>query len=169
MDIPMFMESVKIVPGITHQAGNSAGTCEIVSLENYKRVGIFVIQYQGGAGASTITYTKLTAASGGTSDSTNAIPNYWYQVDVTTGTTADTWTKGTAVASGSTIATSATGSGTSYYWIDIGAEELPEGAYDYKFVQCVLGGTGSGSNLLDVVYFLYNPRFGQASLPTGQS
>lgn len=168
-NLPLFMEGVKIVPGLSNQAANAAGTCDIVSLENYGRVAILVTQRQGGATASSITFTKLTAISGGTSDSTNAIPNYWYMADVTVGTTADTWTKGTAVASGSTIATSLSASGVSYYLIDIGAEELPESGYDYKCVQCVMGGTGHSSNYIDVMYFLYNPRYGQATLPSAQA
>jgi len=167
--LPLFMEAVKIVPGKSNVAGNADGTADRVSLENFERVAILVTQRQGGAGTNTLTFHKDTAAAGGTEDTANAIANYWYMADVTVGTTADTWTKGTAVASGSTISTSNTASGVSYYLIDIGADELPEGGVDYKFVEAVLGAAGSGSNYGDIMYFLYNPRYGQATLATAQS
>lgn len=168
--LPLFMENVKIVPCFSQQAGNAAGTPERVSLENYERVAILVSIYQAAANDNTLTFHKATAATGGTEDTANAIPNWWYCEDVTLGTTADTWTKGTAVASGSTITTSANGGNvTSYYLIDIGAEELPEDGYDYKFVELVQGGAGDATNLVNAVYLLYNPRYGQASLPSAQA
>lgn len=169
MNFPMFMESVKIVPGFCHGLGNAANSADRVSLENYARCAALIIINQNAADADTITFHKATAATGGTEDTTNAITNYWYCEDVTAGTTADTWTKGTAVASGSTLATSATGSGTSYYLIDIGADELPEGGVDYKFFEIVMGGAGPAANFTYITYFLYNPRFGQAALPSAQA
>lgn len=169
MNFPFFMEGVKIVPGLSHGLGNAANSADRVSLENYKRVAILVSQYQAGADADTLTWHKATAASAGTEDTTNPITNYWTLEDCTPGTTADTWTKGTAVASGSTLATSAGASGTSYYLIDIGADELPDSTADYKFVELVTGGAGAVGNFLNVIYFLYQPRYSQATLPTAQA
>jgi hypothetical protein len=164
------MEGVKIVPGLSQQAGNVAAAADRVSLENYERVAILVTIYQAAADANTLTFHKATAASAGTEDTTNAIPNWWYCEDVTLGTTADTWTKGTAVVSGATIATSAVGGNTtSYYLIDIGADELPEGGYDYKFVELNTGAVSDATNLVNAVYLLYNPRYAQAVLPSGQA
>lgn len=171
MDFPFFAEQVKIVPGLSAQAGNSAGAADRVSLENYNRVAILVTQRQGAGDSENITWHKATAASGGTEDTSNGIANYWYCEDVTVGTTADTWTKGTAVAAGSLLATSAGAAGVSYYLIDIGAEELQEGGVEYKFVEFNTAGAGSASNAIDAVYFLYQPRYGRvgASMLTAQS
>lgn len=164
-----FPEDVKIVYGLGATAGNAAGAADRVSLENYERVAILVIQVQGAADSENITYHKATAATSGTEDTSNAIPNWWYCEDITAGTTADTWTKGTAVASGSYIATSASASGVSLYLIDIGAEDLPDSTADYKFVEFNTLGAGNASNSTSAIYFLYNPRYAQASLPSAQA
>lgn len=168
--LPLFMEGVKIVPGFFHGLGNAVNVADRVSLENYERCAALITINQNTADADTITFHKATAATGGTEDTANAIPNWWYCEDVTVGTTADTWTKGTAVASGATIATSAaTGATTSMYLIDIGADELPEGGVDYKFVEINMGGAGAVGNFTNIIYFLYNPRYAQAVLPSAQS
>lgn len=171
MNFPLFMESVKIVPALVAQAGNGAGVGDRVSLENYARVAILVVQRQGAADSENITWHKATAASGGTEDTTNAIANYWAMEDVTVGTTVDTWTKGTAVAAGANLATSAGSSGSSYYLIDIGADELPDSTAEYKFVEFNTLGNGSASNYIDAYYFLYQPRYPRvaASMLTAQS
>jgi len=169
MKLPTFIENIKIVPGLNAQAGNGAGAADRVCLKDYEGCAILVIQYQGAGDSENITFHKATAASGGTEDTTNAIPNWWKLEDVTIGTTADTWTKGTAVAAGANLATSATASGISYYLIDIKAEELPDSTADYDFVEFNTVGAGSGSNTIDAIYLLYNPRYAQASLPSAQA
>jgi hypothetical protein len=169
MKFPNFMENVKIVPGLNAQAGNGAGAADRVCLKDYEGCAILVIQLQGAADSENITFHKATAASAGTEDTSNAIPNWWKLEDVTIGTTADTWTKGTAVAAGAYIATSATASGISYYLIDIKAEELPDSTADYDFVEFNTIGAGSGSNYIDAIYLLYNPRYAQADLPSAQA
>lgn len=161
-----FPEQVKIVPGFAHKLGNAANSSDRVSLENYARVGILISQHQVGADADTIVIHKATTDGTTVEDITNTV-NYWYLEDWTQGTTVDTWTKGTATA---TIATSAGGaSSTSYYYIDIGADELPDSTADYKFVEVVSGGAGAVGNFLNCVFFLYNPRYQGATLLTAQS
>lgn len=170
MNLPLFMEGVKIVPGLSHGLGNAANSADRVSLEGYNRVAILVTIYQAAADNDTLTFHKATAASAGTEDTTNAIANWWSMEDVTPGTTADTWTKQTAVAAGSTITTSATGGNvTSYYLIDIGADELPDSVADYKFVELVTGGASAAGNFTNVIYFLYQPRYAGATMPSAQS
>lgn len=169
MGFPFFMEGVKVVPALNGTAGNAAGVGDRVSLEGYNRVAILVIQTQAAADSENITFHKATAASGGTEDTSNAIANYWTMEDVTIGTTADTWAKGTAIAAGSLLATSASAAGVSYYLIDIGADELPDSTADYKFVEFNTAGAGSANNNIDAIYFLYQPRYGQASLDSAQS
>jgi hypothetical protein len=160
-----FPEQVKIVPGLAHLTGGSARTADRVSLENYQRVAILVAIYQAAVNTTAITVDKVTAASSGTESTGITMSNWWKCEDVTPGTTADTWTKGTAAAS---ITSSATGSGTSYYLIDIGADELPALGVDYDFVECELGVSNVG-NYVWVTYFLYNPRYAGATLLSAQA
>ena len=160
-----FPEQVKIVPGIAYATGAGARTADRVSLENYQRVAILVQIYQTAVQTTAITVDKVTAATSGTESTGITMSNWWKCEDVTAGTTADTWTKGTAAAS---ITSSSTGSGTSYYLIDIGADELSAAGVDYDFVECELGAS-AGGNLLWVTYFLYNPRYAQATLPSAQA
>ena len=168
--LPLFMEGVKIVPGFFHGLGDVANVADRVSLENYERCAVLITIYQAAADPDTITFHKATAATAGTEDTLNAIPNWWHLEDVTALTTADTWTKGTAVVSGATITTSAgAAASTSMYLIDIGADELPEGGVDYKFIEINMGGVGDGGNFTNIIYFLYNPRYAQAVLPSGQA
>ena len=164
-----FPEQVKIVPGFFHGLGDATNVADRVSLENYQRCAALITINQNAGDADTITFHKATAATGGTEDTLNAIPNWWYLEDVTAGTTADTWTKGTAVASGATITTSAAAAGTSMYLIDIGADELPEGGVDYKFIEINMGGVGDVGNFTNIIYFLYNPRYAGETLLSGQA
>jgi hypothetical protein len=162
----MFLENVKVVPGLAHQTGAGARTADRVGLENYAKVGILVSIYQGNAATTAITVDKHTAATSGTESTGITMNNWWKCEDVTIGTTADTWTKGTGAAS---ITSSATGSGNSYYWIEIDADELRSGtATAYKFLEVELG-VSNAANYLWVHYFLFGPRYAQAALPTAQS
>ena len=166
MGFPMFMENVKITAGFARAAGNGASTGDRVSLENYQRCAILVKQEQAAGDADSLSVTMYTAASGGSSSSGITLYDFWYMADVTAGTTADTWTKGTAATS---VTTSATSSGVSYYLIDIDAQDLFASGTSYPFIAIVSGGAGSASNYLSADYFLYNPRYGEDALPSAQS
>ena len=164
--LPFFMEGVKIVPGLSNQQCSVAGATDRISLEGYKRVAVFIAVRQGNANATDITFHKSTTDGTTVEDTSNMMTHFWTMEDVTVGTTADTWTKGTAAA---TFSTSASGSGTSYYLIDIGADELPDSTSQvYKFIEVNTAG-GHASNYLDVVFFLYQPRYMGATMPTAQS
>ena len=162
----LFMEQVKITPAVAITLGNASATGDRVSLENYRRCGILVRQDQGAADAATVTVNMYTAASGGSSSTGITINDWWYMADVTHGTTADTWTKGTAAAS---ITTSATGSGESFYFIDIDAEDLFASGTNYPFIAVAFTGDGSASNTIQADYFLYGARYGEDALPSAQS
>jgi hypothetical protein len=164
--IPIFMEHVKIAAGYARTASNAAATGDRISLENYQRCAILVKQWQAATDAATLSVNMYTAASSGSSSTGITINDYWYMEDVTAGTTADTWTKGTA---GASVTTSATGSGVSYYILDIDAEDLFASGTSYPFIAIYHGGDGSSSNYTSADYFLYNPRYGEDVLPSAQS
>lgn len=165
-NLPIFMENVKIVPAYAVTASNGAATGDRVSLENYQRCGILVHQDQGGADAATLSVTMYTAATGGSSSAGITLNDWWELEDITHGTTADTWTKGTAAAS---ITTSATGTLESLYFIDIDAEDLYASGTNYPFIAILHAGDGSASNTTVAFYFLYNPRYAEDALPSAQS
>lgn len=170
MNFPLFMEQVKIVPGLSNTQCSVGGSSDRVNIEGYQGVAVFIVQRQGGANNETVTFHKATTDGTAVEDTTNAIANWWAMEDVTVGTTADTWTKQTAVAAGATISTSATGSGTSYYLIELDPAEFPDStSQDYKFLEVVTGGAGDASNYIDVVFFLYNPRYAGATMPSAQA
>jgi hypothetical protein len=165
----MMGETVKITPGIGHAGAGAARTSDRVSLENYAKVGILVTQFQAAGGTANITVDKHTAATGGTESTGMTLNNFWKMEDITVGTTADTWTKGTAAA---TIATSNTaGNLTSYYWIEIDADEVRtvNSTVDYKFIEVEISNGGQATNFLYVTFFLFGPRYAGNTLPSAQA
>lgn len=156
----LLFENSHITPAVAYATGGSARSGDWVSLENYGRVGILVEIFQGAANTTAITVDVAVSTAGGSESTGITMANFWYCADVTVGTTADTWTKGTAAAS---ITSSATGSGTSYYWIEIGADELNSmgtAGVDYNSVQVELA-LSSASNYVHAVYFLLEPRYAE--------
>jgi hypothetical protein len=170
MNFPLFMEQVKIVPGLSNTQCSVGASSDRVNIAGYQGVAVFVVQRQGGGNDNTVTFHKATTDGTTVEDTSNAIANWWYCLDVTPGTTADTWTKGTAVAAGATITTSAAGAGTSYYLIELDPAEFPDTtSQDYKFLEVVVGAAGDAGNFIDVVFFLYNPRYAGATMPSAQA
>jgi len=159
-----FFEHSHITPGIAHVTGAGARTGDWVSLENYHKVGILVAIYQGNAATTAITVDKATTTAGGSESTGITMNNWWKMEDITVGTTADTWTKGTGAAS---ITSSATGSGISYYWIEIDADELPAAGTNHSCVQVELGASNA-ANYVWATYFMLEPRYSEALTPGAQ-
>lgn len=142
-------ENTHIAEAIKPQTGGSARSGDWVSLKGYDGCLILVQIAQGNAATTAITVDKATAVAG-TGNSDGITMNNWWKLEDTPGT-ASIWTKGTAAAS---ITSSATGTGSSLYAIDIKAAEL--GAYDC--IQLELGASNA-SNLVSASYVLYNGRY----------
>lgn len=160
----MFFERSHITPAIAHSTGGSARSGDWVSLKNYHKVGILVAISQGNAATTAITVDKATDTVPNNQSTGITLNNWWKMEDITVGTTVDTWTKGTAAAS---ITTPATGSGMSYYWIEIDSSELPAAGVNYNSVQVELGASNA-ANLVQAFYFMLEPRFEQALTPSAQ-
>lgn len=160
-----FAGSAHIAPAISHQTGGSARSGDRVNMENYHKVGILLSILQASASTTAITVDISTAATGGSSKTGISLANWWKMEDVTVGTTADTWTKGTAATS---ITSSSAGAGTSYYYIEIDADECYDSGTNYPFVELKCGTSNSG-NYLNAVYLMLYPRYGQATMLTAQS
>lgn len=120
-----------------------------VSLKNYEGCMIVVHITQGAADTTAITVDKATSVLPA-GESTGITLNNWWECEDAPAT-SDAFTKGTAAAS---ITSSATGSGSSLYVIDVKASEL--GAYDCIQVEL---GASSGSNISSAMYYLYGPRY----------
>lgn len=159
----MFFERSHFMPAL-YNTGAGARSGDWGSLAKYHKVGIFVQIVQGAANTTAITVDKADDTVP-THESTGiTLANWWKLEDVTIGTTADTWTKGTAAAS---ITSSATGSGESYYYIEIDADELPTTTYNYNSVQVELGQSAAG-NLLSAWYIMLEPRYSEDLTPSAQ-
>ncbi len=160
----LFMEQVKVVPFFSYNTGGGERTSDRVSLENYRNALLLVQVYQGAASSVALTVNAYTAATGGTTSTGITFNTWWKLEDVVVGAlTTDTWTRSSAAAA--TIATSATATGTSYYAIEINADDLTISGVNYPFVS-VIYASGSGSNIVSMIAFLYNPRYSQQALPT---
>lgn len=160
----MFFENSHILPAIGHATGGSARSGDWASLKNYHKIGILVAILQGHSATTAITVDKATDTAAGNEDTGITLNNWWKMEDVTVGTTVDAWVKGAPAAS---ITTPATGSGESYYWIEIDASELPEAGINYNAVQVELA-QSNASNLVRAFYFMLEPRYAQALTPSAQ-
>lgn len=143
---------------IKPQTMGSARSGDWVSLENYEGCLIEIHIAQGHASGSTITVDKATAVAG-TNESTGITLANWWKLEDTPTTTAN-FTKGASAAS---ISTSATGSGSSIYLIDIKAAELVAAHSDGTSYDCIQleAGSSNASNVLSAVYHLYGARYPQ--------
>ncbi len=154
----LLFENVHICEGIKPQTAAGAKSGDWVSLKDYKRCMIIVYIAQGAVNTTAITVDKAKTAGGVSNSDGITMNNFWYIADAPQ--TSDVYTKGTAAAS---ITTSATGSGSSIYVIDIAAQEL---GTDYDFLQVELGAS-SASNIVSALYILYNAAYPMALTPTG--
>ncbi len=144
-------DSTHICEAFAGTAGNSAKSGDWLSLKGYDGVMFIVHQAQGGAAAGAITVDKATDVAGSDEDTGITLNNWWKLED--TPTAASIYTKGTA---GASITTSATGTGSSIYLIDINAAELGDG---FDCVQCNWDGNGNAGNRLTGIAVLYRGRY----------
>ena len=151
-------EALAIREGIKPQTGGSARSGDYVSLRGYSGCMIMVQIAQGAANTTALTVDKATAVAG-TNESTGITLNNWWKLEDTPTSTAN-YTKGASAAS---ITTSATGSGSSVYVIDVKAEELGAAVSDGTPYDCIQleAGSSSASNVLSATYVLYGARYAQ--------
>ena len=153
------LQSGHITEAIKPQTGASARSGDWVSLANYKKCAILVHIAQGNAATTALTVDRATTTAGASEDTGITLTNFWTLED--TPTTSDTWTKGTAAAS---ITTSATGTGSSLYLIDIDAAALDDGT-GYMAIQ-LEAGISNTNNVISATYILYGNRYPAAAPPS---
>ena len=149
----ILLEQVKICEGWKPQTMGSGATGDWLNLKGYSGVLFIVSITQGNASGGALTVDKAKATAG-TSPSAGITMNNWAAC-VDAPQTSDAFTKGAAAAS---IATSATGSGSSIYLIDVPASDLGD---TYNCVRAVLA-SSSASNISACQAVLYGPRNAQA-------
>jgi len=161
----LFMEQVKVVPAWTYSTEAATHTSDRVSMENYSRALILVQSYQAANATITLTVDAYTAATSGSTSTGITFQTWWKLEDCVVGAlTTDTWTRSSAAAA--TISTTTSATGTSYYAIELNADDLTISGTNYPFFALVAGAGGSASNILSVIIFLYGARYGQQALPT---
>lgn len=149
------MDLVKVVEAIKPQTGGSARSGDWVSLKNWHHLTILVQIAMGNAATTAITVDKATDVSG-TGESAGITLANAYRIPVGA-SASDTPTK---LASGASITSAATGSGSEIYAIEIDPAELGAG---FDCVELELGASNA-ANLVSALYILSGPRYGaQAS------
>ena len=140
---------------IANQTGGAARSGSWLGLAKYTRIGFLVYISQGDVATTAITVDKATASTPSNQSTGITLRNWWKCED--TATTVDTWSKG---ASATSITSSATGTGDSLYYVDVGADELGEHATAglYDWVQVELGASHA-SNRVCVLARLYDARY----------
>lgn len=139
-----------VVECIKPQTGGSARSGDWISLKDYNHATIIVHIAMGNAATTAITVDKGKTAAGGSNS--DGITVNWAFKATGQGTT-DTYTQVTGAAS---FTSSATGSGSEIYRLDIDGDELGD---DYDYFQLELGASNA-SNLVSAVAILSGPRFG---------
>lgn len=139
-----------VVECIKPQTGAGARSGDWICMKNYNHATIVVHIAMGNAATTAVTVDKAKTAAGG-SNSDGITINFAY---LATGqTVTDTYTKVTGAAS---FTSSATGSGSEIYRLEIDAAELGN---DYDFFQLELG-VSNASNLVSAIAILSDPRYG---------
>lgn len=147
----LLFESVNVIEGWKPATMGSGAASDWVNLTNYAGALAVITITQGHASEGDITVDKATTAAGGGNSDGITVKHLWSNVDTPTGD----WTKATAAAA---FNTSATGSGSSLYVLDIPAADLGEG---YNFFQVNLA-SSSASNISACVIIPYGARYPQA-------
>lgn len=145
-------ENIFLGEAIKTQTADAARSGDWISLKGYAGCLIIVSKLQGNAGTVAITLDKAKTNVGGSNSDGITMKRIWKMVD-TPQTAATAWTAVTAAAS---VTTSATGSGSSLYAIDVKAEDLGD---DYDYIQLELGSSGSANNSVTALYILYGSRY----------
>lgn len=142
------MEQTKIVEAIKPQTGGSARSGDWVSMKLWHHLTIIISIAMGNAATTAITVDKATAVDGsGNSDGITIA--HAYKIS---SSSSDAPTK---LSSGTSITSSATGSGSEMFVIEIDAAELGDG---YDCVQVELGASNA-ANLVSATYILSGPRY----------
>lgn len=154
-------QDVKVELPITNAIGG-AQSSKWINMANYRKALFIITIDQNNAATTAITVDKAKTSAGGSNSDGITIQNWWSMADVA-GTTqaaaSDTFTKGTA---GTSITTSATGTGASQYVLEFDSSELGDG---YNFLQVELGASHN-DNFVSCVAILSEPRFASAANPT---
>lgn len=143
-------ENAKVVEAIKPQTGASARSGDWISLKNWHHLTIIIQIAMGNAATTAITVDKATDVSGtGNSDGITIANAYKIAVGAAA---SDTPAK---LSSGASITSSATGSGSEIFVIELDAAELGDG---YDCVQVELG-SSNAANLVSALYVLSGPRY----------
>jgi hypothetical protein len=163
----MLFENVHVVPAIATQTG-AAIAGDWVKLTNYNKCLILLCE-QRGADANTTAFrvNKAKTAAGGSVSTGISLANHWYVEGAATttgdiGATAaatvgvtDVWTKDAAATSHTGVATQNV---TSWYAIEVAAEELGDG---FNWLQLNITASNA-AHRLTAFYVLYEPRYARA-------
>jgi hypothetical protein len=148
-----------VIPGLAYSADVTAGTMDVYSLANYRRITFFIMAGATNGDTSTVTVNANTSLS--TSGGTAVAFKYRTLAAGANPPTSDTWGALTDATSSGIALT-----GTTYkcWALEITAEDLQAGLADAQYVYLAFadGGTAMTGSLFVV---LSEPRF-EGSAPT---
>jgi len=158
---PLIGFGAHIVQGIVPAADRFAGgvTTDVVSLANYRRVGMLIIT---GAIEDTGVSNLVTAlACDNTTPSTTVAMGFRHQ-SLRWSTTVDTWgAQAVAAAAGYNFTVNHAVANAMHY-VEVTAEEVEQAAPGYKYVQFSIAETANKTVTAAVILFGLEPRYPQA-------
>lgn len=147
----LMFERLDIREGWKPATMGSGAASDWISLKDYAGALAIITITQGNASEGDITVDKAKTSAGGTNSDGITVKHLWSNVDTPTGD----WTKAAAAAA---FNTSATGSGSSLYVVEIRAEDLGD---DYDYFRVNLA-SSSASNISACTIVCYGARYPQA-------
>lgn len=158
-----FLEKNQVVAGFVPLALTTARTGDYVSLKNYGRCAVVFFAAAGTAGDDpTITLTQAKDVSGTSAKALN-----FTRIDVKQGSDLTTIGQFTTIsqAAGNTY-TEATSAEAQKIWVlDVLAEDLDvDNGFDC--IRAAISDVGTNAQLGCMLYFLHEPRYASATLPS---
>ena len=144
------LENCFVGEAIKPQTAAAAKSGDWVSLKGYEGVLFIIDIAQGNAATTAITLDAATAVAGTGNSNGKTMKRIWSITD----TPQTAATAITAVTAAASVTSSATGTGSSIYLIDVKADDYP----DYDCVQVELGASDVG-NIAACLYICYGPRY----------
>ena len=157
MDNSLLLERMQIVAGFVPVALTSAQTGDVVSMKNYRRVGVLFFKGIGTAGQDpTITLLQGTDVAFGTNKALN-FTTIWVKQDPTSLGDVAQWTKVTQSA-GNTYTDATSAEQAALWWVEFQQSDL-DIANGYDCVRASIADVGTNSQLGCVLYFGGDPVF----------
>ncbi len=153
----LILERLQIAEGVLPLALTTARTGRVVSMRNFRRMGILLYKGIGTAGDDpTITIAQGTDIAFGTNKALN-FTTLWVKQDLTKLSDVAQWTKITQSA-GNTYTEATSAESAAMWWIEFQQSDL-DIANGYDCIRASISDVGTNSQIGCVLYFGADPIF----------